>query len=46
MISPEHSSCPANIDPHITKSAPAPKALAISPGTVIPPSEITLPLTP
>ena len=33
-VSPLHSSCPASIPPNITKSAPAPNALAISPGTV------------
>ena len=40
MIFPPPSSCPANIPPIITKSAPAPNALATSPGFVHPPSEI------
>ena len=40
MIFPGASSVPANRDPIITASAPADKALAISPENLIPPSAI------
>ena len=44
--SPADSSRPASIPPIMMKSPPAPKALAASPGHVIPPSAMTKPPSP